>query len=69
MSTIFMSSKNIKISDLHRLLLNLTDKIYLKRKDKYITLSIDKFFIIHRGWMNKKQFLLCKKVFRSINHH
>ena len=34
-----MSSKNSKTSDLYRLLLNLTDKIVLKRKDKYIPLS------------------------------
>ena len=38
MDTIFMNSKNIKTSDPHRLLLNLTDKIDL-RKDKYIALS------------------------------
>ena len=34
-----MNSKNSKISDPHRLLLNLTDKIDLRRKDKYIALS------------------------------
>ena len=39
MSTIFMNSKNSKISDPHRLFLNLTDKINLKRSDKYIVLS------------------------------
>ena len=39
MSTIFMNSKNIKTPDPHRLLLNLTDKINLRRKDKYIALS------------------------------
>ena len=38
MDTIFMNSKNIKTSDPHRLLLNLTDKIDL-RKDKYFALS------------------------------
>ena len=38
MDTIFMNSKNIKTSDPHRPLLNLTDKIDL-RKDKYIALS------------------------------
>ena len=36
MNTIFMNSKNSKTSDPHRLLLNLTDKIDLRRKDKYI---------------------------------
>ena len=34
-----MNSKNKKRSDYHRLLLNLTDKIKLKRSDKYISLS------------------------------
>ena len=33
-----MNSKK-KISGLHRLLLNLTDKINLKRSDKYVALS------------------------------
>ena len=35
MNTIFMNSKNSKTSDPQRLLLNLTDKIDLRRKDKY----------------------------------
>ena len=39
MKTIFMSSKNNKKSDSHRLLLNLTDTINLKRSDKYVALS------------------------------
>ena len=30
-----MNSENSKTSDPHRLLLNLTDKTYLRRKDKY----------------------------------
>ena len=34
-----MNSENSKTSDPHRLLLNLTDKIGLRRKDKYIALS------------------------------
>ena len=38
-NTIFMNSKNSKISDPRRLLLNLTDKIDLRRKAKYIVLS------------------------------
>ena len=33
-----MNSKNIKISDPHRVLLDLTDKIESRRKDKYIAL-------------------------------
>ena len=39
MNIIFMNSKNSKTSYPHRLLLNLTDKIDLRRKDKYIALS------------------------------
>ena len=39
MDTIFMNSKNSKISDCHKLLLNFTDKINLKRRDKYVALS------------------------------
>ena len=38
MYTIFMDSKNSKISDPYRLLLNLSDKIDLKRSDKYVAL-------------------------------
>ena len=34
-----MNSKNSKTSDPHRLLLNLTDKIYLSKKNRYIALS------------------------------
>ena len=34
MDTIFMNSKNSEASDPHRLLLNLTGKINLKRSDK-----------------------------------
>ena len=39
MDTIFMNSENSKISDPHRLLLNLTDKLNLKRNDKFVALS------------------------------
>ena len=39
MDTIFMNSKNSKTSDPHRLLLNLIDKINLKRSDEYVALS------------------------------
>ena len=39
MDSIFMNSKNSKTSDPHRLLSNLTDKLNLKRADKYIALS------------------------------
>ena len=39
MDAIFMNSEISKTSDPHRLLLNLFDKINLKRSDKYVALS------------------------------
>ena len=58
MNTIFMNSKNSKISDTHRLLLKLTDKIDLRRKDKYIALSNLSIYytwkIIKRSYKNNK---------------
>ena len=39
MDTIFMNLKNSGTSDPHRLLLNLTNKINLKRSDKCVALS------------------------------
>ena len=39
MDTIFMNSENSKTFDPDRLLLNLTNKINLKRSDKYVALS------------------------------
>ena len=39
MSATFMNSVNSKTSDPHRLLFSLSDKINLKRSDKYVALS------------------------------
>ena len=39
MDTIFMNSGNSKTPDLHRLLINISYKIKLKRSDKYVALS------------------------------
>ena len=39
MNTIFTNSENSKTSNSHRLLLNLTDIINLRRSDKYVALS------------------------------
>ena len=39
MDTIFMNSKNSGTSDSHKLLFNLSDKINLKKSDKYVALS------------------------------
>ena len=47
----FMNSGNSKASDLHRLLLNLSDKVNLKRIDKYIALSN---LSIYCTWKNIK---------------
>ena len=49
-----MNSKNSKTSDPHRLLLNLTDKIDLRRKDEYIALSNLSIYYI---WRNIKNIL------------
>ena len=51
MSTIFMNSENSKTSYPHKLLLNLTDKIDLKRKGKYMALSNPS---IYYAWEQKK---------------
>ena len=40
MDIIFMNSENSETFDSHRLLLNLLDKIDLKKSDKYVALLI-----------------------------
>ena len=53
-NTIFMNSRTSKTSYPYRLLLNLTDKIDLRRKVKYIALSNFNIYFI---WKNiKKQY-------------
>ena len=52
MSTMFMNSENSKTSDSHRLLLNLTDKIELRRKDIYTASST---VSISYTWKNIKE--------------
>ena len=52
MDTTFMNSKNSKTSDSDRLLLNLSGKINLKRKDKYVALSS---LTIYYTWKNIKK--------------
>ena len=39
MDIIFMNSEKSQTFDLHRLLLNFSDKLNLKRKDNYVALS------------------------------
>ena len=56
MDTTFMNSESCKISDTHRLLVTLSDKIQLKRSDKYVTLSN---LSIYYTWKNiKKSYIL-----------
>ena len=47
-----MNSENSKIFDHHRLLLNLADKINLKKNDKYIAFSN---LSIYYTWINIKK--------------
>ena len=58
MDTIFMNSGNGKTSDPHRLLLNLSNKINLKRIDKYVVLSNLSIYYtqknIKKSYINKK---------------
>ena len=51
MDTIFMNSENSKTSDPPKLLINLSDKINLKRSDKYVALSN---LSINYTWKNIK---------------
>ena len=50
--TIFMNSENSQTSNPHRLLFNLSDKIDLKRSDKYVALSNPR---IYYTWKNIKK--------------
>ena len=52
MNTIFINSENRELSDPRRLLLNLTDKIDLRIRDKYIALSN---LSIQYRWKNIKK--------------
>ena len=60
MNTIFMNSENGKTSDPRGLLLNLTEKMDLKRKDRYIALSN---LSIYYAWKNIKKSKMNKKFF------
>ena len=52
MGNTFTNSENRKIYDPHRLLLNLSDKINLKSKDKYVALSS---LSAYYTWKNMKK--------------
>ena len=49
-----MNSENSKTSDRHRILLNLLDKINLKRSDIYVALSNLSIYYKWKKYKNKK---------------
>ena len=51
MDTIFINSENSKTSEPYRILLNLSDKINLKRSDKHVAPS---YCSIYYTWKNIK---------------
>ena len=59
MGTIFMNYENSKTSDPHRLLFNLTDRINLKRSDKYVALCN---LTIYYTWENIKKSYINNKI-------
>ena len=61
--TIFINSGNSETPDPHRLLLNLFEKIKLKRNDKYIALSN---LSIYDTWKNIKQ-VIQKQLMQKIS--
>ena len=58
MDTIFLNSENSKLSNPDRLLLSLSDKIDLKRKDRYVAPSN---LSIYYTWKNRKKYNLYTK--------
>ena len=65
LDSIFMNSENSKISDPHRILLNLTDKINLKRSDKYVALTnLSNFYT----WKNIKNLYKSNKLKYQLQH-
>ena len=60
-----MNFGNTKTLDPHRLLLNLSDKINLKRKDKYVALSN---LSIYHTWKNIKKSYKNNKLKYHLQH-
>ena len=52
MDTIFMNPENSKISEPYGILLNLSDKITVKKNDKYVALSSHSVYFT---WTNIKK--------------
>ena len=65
MNTIFPNSENSKISDPHKLLLDLTDEIDLRKKDKYNTLSV---LSIYYTWKNIKSHIRIINLKNQLQH-
>ena len=65
MNVIFMNSKNSEVSDSRRPLLNFTDKISLKRSDKYVALSN---LSIYYAWKNIKCHTEIVKLKHQLRH-
>ena len=59
MDTIFMNSENNKTFNSHRLLLNLSDKIDLKKSDRFVPLSN---LSMYYTWKNIKNYYKKKKL-------
>ena len=60
MDTIFMNSGNTKASDPHVSLLNLQDKVNLKRSDKYVGLSKLSIYCIQKNIKKSYKNSKCK---------
>ena len=60
MDAIFINSKNCKISNPKRLLLNLSEKINLKRYDKYVALLNLSIYYTWKNIKNSYQNNKCK---------
>ena len=65
MNTTLMNSENSKTSDPHRILLNLTDKIDLRIKDKYIALLN---LSIYYTWKNMKSHIRIRNLKCQLKH-
>ena len=65
MHNIFMNFENSKTSHPHRLLFNLSDKINLKRSDKYVALSN---LSIYYAWKNIKKSYKIINLKYQLNH-
>ena len=72
MDTVFMNSKNSKISDLYILLLSLADKLNLKRSDKYVALSNLRIYYtwenIKKSYKNKNFKYQLRHGMKSLNY-